>query len=121
MDRFWPGPLTLVMAARRGLPAALINDAGRIGVRISSHSLAIRLVKELGHPITATSANPAGRPSARTQAEALAYFSGKIEIVLDGGTLEGTKGSTVVEIIDEEWRLIRDGAIPSAELGKALA
>lgn len=121
MERFWPGPLTLVLPAKKNLPAPLLNQDGGIGVRISSHPLATRLARELGHPVTTTSANPSGREPARAVGEAMGYFSGKLEIFLDGGRLEGKKGSTVVEIVQGQLRIVREGEIPSEKLKKILA
>lgn len=121
MDRFWPGPLTLVLPAKKNLPALLLNRDGGIGVRISSHPLATRLARELGHPITATSANPSGREPARTVEEAMGYFSGKLGIFLDGGRLEGKKGSTVMDVSQDKIRIVREGEIPSEELKRILA
>ncbi len=121
MELFWPGPLTLVLPAKKGLPSPLLNRKGGIGVRISSHPLAARLAQELGRPITATSANPSGKEPARAIEEAIGYFAGKLEIFLDGGRLEGRKGSTVVEIVRGKLRIIRAGEITLADLEKALA
>ncbi|HEV8343776.1 MAG TPA: L-threonylcarbamoyladenylate synthase [Candidatus Binatia bacterium] len=116
IDRFWPGPLTLVLPAKEGLPAPLLNRDRKIGVRISSHTVAARLARELGHPLTATSANPSGKEPARTIQEARAYFDDRIEIFLDGGTLTGKAGSTVAEVIEHKLRIIREGKISSEEL-----
>ncbi|MFQ5850232.1 MAG: L-threonylcarbamoyladenylate synthase [Candidatus Binatia bacterium] len=121
MDRFWPGPLTLVLPAKEELPILLLNRKGAVGVRISSHPVASALVKGLGHPLTATSANPSGQEPARTVAEARAYFSGKVRIFFDGGRLEGKKGSTVVEISRDRLEIIREGEISSEELEGVLA
>ncbi len=121
MDRFWPGPLTLVLPAVQGLPAPLLNKTGGVGVRISSHPLATQLTRELGHPLTATSANPSGKEPARTVEEAMDYFSDKIGIFLDGGRLEGAKGSSVVEFRGSDLKLIREGQISSQELEIILA
>jgi len=120
MDHFWPGPLTLVLRAKKGLPVALVNRSGGVGVRISSHPLASRLVRGLGHPLTATSANPSGKEPARTIAEAMAYFSARLEIFIDGGRLPGRRGSTVVEIAQDQWRILREGEIGSEALERAL-
>lgn len=120
MDRFWPGPLTLVLPARQGLPPPLLNRDGGIGVRISSHPLAARLAQGFGHPLTATSANLSGKEPARTVEEARAYFAGEVRVFLDGGRLKGEKGSTVVEILHGEARMIREGEIGAAEIRKAL-
>jgi len=120
MERFWPGPLTLVLPAKKTLPAPLLNSSGGIGIRISSHPAATRLARELGRPLTATSANPSGKEPARTVEEAIGYFSGHVEIFLDGGRLGGTKGSTVVEIIGDRLKIIREGEIRSQDLEKSL-
>jgi len=119
-SRFWPGPLTLVLPAKKGLPGSLLNSEGGIGVRVSSHPLATELSRGLGHPITATSANPSGKEPARTADEARAYFSTRVRIFVDGGRLGGRKGSTVVEIKGDRWRVIREGEISLEELEKHL-
>jgi L-threonylcarbamoyladenylate synthase len=121
IERFWPGPLTLILPAKKDLPAPLINRDGGIGVRVSGHPLATRLARELGRPITATSANPTGKGPARSVAEALGYFSGRVEIFLDGGRLRGKIGSTVAEIVHGRLKIVREGAIPSEELQRILA
>ena len=118
IDHFWPGPLTLVLPATEGLPEALLNKDGGVGVRVSSHPVATQLSRELNRPLTATSANPSGKEPARTVDEARTYFADRVEIFLDGGRLEGKKGSTVVAIREGEWRIIREGAISHQELEK---
>lgn len=118
IDRFWPGPLTLILSGKPGLPGPLLNREGKIGVRISSHPTATRIARELGRPVTATSANPSGKEPARTIQEARSYFTGGIEIFLDGGILTGKKGSTVAEVIEGKLRIIREGGISAQELIK---
>jgi L-threonylcarbamoyladenylate synthase len=120
IGRFWPGPLTLVLSAKPDLPVPLLNREGKIGVRVSSHPIATRLTRELGRPITATSANPSGKEPARTIHEARSYFTGGIENFLDGGMLTGKKGSTVVELIEGKLRIIREGEISAQELEKCI-
>jgi L-threonylcarbamoyladenylate synthase len=116
IDRFWPGPLTLVLPAQKNLPAPLLNRDGGVGIRISGHPLATELAHELGHPLTATSANPSGKSPAQTIEEARSYFSGKIEIFIDGGRLRGKRGSTVVEVRKDRIKIIREGEIPLRQL-----
>ena len=74
----------------------------------------------LGRPITATSANPSGQPGSHTVAQARAYFSGKIEIFLDGGELASRTGSTVAVVADNKIKIIRAGEITKSELEMAL-
>jgi L-threonylcarbamoyladenylate synthase len=116
MDRFWPGPLTLVLPAREDLPKPLLNASAGIAVRISSQPIATQLLKELGRPMTATSANPSGKEPARTLQEAKRYFSGKVNFFLDGGRLSSKSGSTVVELVGAAIKIIREGDIAASEL-----
>jgi len=120
MDRFWPGPLTLVLPAQQDLPKPLLNASGGIAVRISSQPIATQLVQALGKPLTATSANPSGKEPARTLQEAKRYFSGKIKVFLDGGRLNSKSGSTVVEVVGDDIKIIREGDIATFEMERVL-
>ena len=120
MDTFWPGPLTLVLPARGNIPKPLVNADGGIGVRISSQPIATQLVAGLGRPLTATSANPSGKKPARTVAEAKGYFSGTIEIFVDGGRLKSKTGSTVAEVLNSEVKIIREGEIAASAVAQAI-
>ena len=111
MAHFWPGPLTLVLPARDDMPRPLVNRHGGIGVRLSSQPIATELVRLLGHPLTATSANPSGRPGAHTVLQAKNYFSAKITIYVDGGELTSPTGSTVAAVEKNKLRIIRAGEI----------
>jgi len=118
--RFWPGPLTIVFPARRDMPRPLVNPAGGIGVRLSSQPIAAELIQALGAALTATSANPSGKPPARTAQEAREYFSGRIDIFIDGGRLTSKAGSTVVEMVEDSIRIIREGEIDRAQIADVL-
>lgn len=120
MERFWPGPLTLVLPARANLPKPLLNATGGVGVRISSQPMATQLVQALGRPLTATSANPTGGEPARTLIEAKKYFSDSVQTFIDGGTLTSNTGSTVAEVQGERLRIIREGDITAAALEQFL-
>ena len=120
IHRFWPGPLTLVLTANEGLPPLLCNAEGGVGVRVSSHPVAAALVRGLGSPITATSANPSGAQAAKTVEEARRYFTEEIKIFLDGGKLKGERGSTVLDMQHDRFHVIREGEISSVELEKVL-
>jgi L-threonylcarbamoyladenylate synthase len=118
--RFWPGPLTIIFPARRDIPGPLVNAGGGVGVRISSQPIACDLVKALGRPVTATSANPSGQPPARTAHQARSYFSGEIETFIDGGELTSKTGSTVVEPVGDSLKIIRVGDIARGDLENVL-
>ena len=112
MRRFWPGPLTIVLRARPSVSRVLTGGGDGIGVRVSSHPIATRLVRALGRPLTAPSANPAGqRPPTRLE-DARAYFGDRVDYYVDGGHLPGEPASTVVDA-RHGLQVIRDGAVPA--------
>ena len=119
-EQFWPGPLTLVLPGTPDTPKQLLNRTGGIGVRISSQPVTTQLARELGRPLTATSANPSGQPAASTIEQAQKYFAGEIEIFLDGGKLPSKTGSSVVEIIDDCIKIIREGEISLEQLAATI-
>jgi len=118
-DRYWPGPLTLVVPRRRGFTADLGGPPSArhtVGVRWPDHPVVEALCRELG-PMAVTSANRHGGPPA-TRAETVAeVFAGEHEltVILDGGLCEGTP-STVVECTGKALRCLRRGAIPWSDL-----
>jgi L-threonylcarbamoyladenylate synthase len=119
--RYWPGPLTLVVpGGERRVPAELRGPEGGIAVRWTPHTATSRLIAAYGDPITSTSANRPGTPPALSGAEILEQWSGAITqgslLVLDGGTLQPSQPSSVVDCTGEQPRLIRHGAIPLEEL-----
>ncbi len=118
---FWPGPLTLVLPGGEGkLPEALRGPEGGIAVRWTSHPAIARLVAKLGEPITSTSANRAGGPTAPGAEAVSELFADAIArgvlLLLDGGVLGNVPPSTVVDCTGPVPKLVREGAIPRAEL-----
>jgi L-threonylcarbamoyladenylate synthase len=110
-DRYWPGPLTLIVPARAGLPVEIVGPTGGVGIRVSSHELAAALAIAVGGAITATSANPVGKSPALSVAEARAYFGDAVDVYLDGGPSPATIASTVALIEpDGHVRILRPGA-----------
>ena len=110
MAAFWPGPLTLVL--RRG-PVSVAWDLGgdgaTIGVRCPAHPLVRAIAAEVG-PLATTSANRHGASTPATAAEAAGSLVGPVEVVVDGGRIEGT-ASTVLDVTGPTWRVLRDGPV----------
>lgn len=102
----WPGPLTLVLPAKQSLPGEVVSREGGVGVRISSDPVARALVREVGGPITATSANRSGEPPATTATQA--RLPG-VDLALDDGPRRAA-ASTVVAFLGSPV-IIRQGAI----------
>jgi L-threonylcarbamoyladenylate synthase len=116
MARFWPGPLTLLFLAAGHLPSILTGRDGKLGVRVSSHPVAQELVRAVGAPITATSANRSGAPTCRTGEEVLGQLGGQLELILDGGLTPGSEGSTIADVTVEPPKIVRVGAIAADEV-----
>ena len=111
MARHWPGPLTLVMAARACVPARVTARTATVGVRLSSHPVATALVRGLGAPITAPSANPSGAAPPATAEAVVATLGAAVDVVLDGGPTPGGQPSTVLDVTVSPARVIRQGAV----------
>lgn len=111
MEKYWPGPLTLVFPARKEVCRQITGNSGSVGVRISSHPLARELVKKVGKPITATSANRSGQPPAATAREVQAMFGNSLNYILDGGQTPTGLCSTVLGFKKGRCTVIRPGQI----------
>ena len=113
IQKYWPGPLTLVLPSRLSSPH-LMGPSGGIGFRCSPHPIASELVTKFGRCITATSANRAGEVPAQDTDMIKRAFSQQDDIfLLDGGRIESEVGSTVVDCTNsDQLKLIREGAIP---------
>jgi len=116
MARFWPGPLTVLFLAAGHLPSILTGRGGKLGVRVSSHPVARELVRAVGAPITATSANRSGAPICRTGEEVLRQLGGQLEFILDGGLTPGSEGSTIADVTVEPPKIVRVGVIAADEV-----
>ena len=116
MENFWPGPLTLIFEASPHLPLLLTGGTGKIGLRISSHPVAQALVCKVGQAITGTSANLSGQPGASLASEVSRVLGGQVDVILDGGKTTGGPGSTVLDVTGERLQIIREGAVPRAQL-----
>ncbi|MBM9537152.1 L-threonylcarbamoyladenylate synthase [Desulfobulbus alkaliphilus] len=121
IERFWPGPLTLVFPARPALSPLLTGMTGTVGLRQSPDETAHLLIRTFGGPITATSANISGSTAAVTAEDVAQMFVDEIDLILDGGTTPGGKASTLVGSEGTSLRCLREGAIPFADVQACLA
>ena len=118
---FWPGALTLVLAdPEERFPPGVRSPEGGVAVRRSPHPVAAALVEALDAPLTSTSANPPGEPPARSAGEAAlaarSLGAGDEMWVVDGGPLEPSPPSTIVDCSGPEPRVLRSGAVPTDRL-----
>lgn len=119
MDRFWPGPLTIVLPASPRLPSALTAGTGTVGVRLPAMPRLAALLRAAG-PLTGTSANRSGAPPARSAREVEQALGQDVDLILDGGPASASLPSTVVEAADRV-RVIREGPIARTAIETVLS
>ncbi|MDO8688521.1 MAG: L-threonylcarbamoyladenylate synthase [Dehalococcoidia bacterium] len=110
--RFFPGPLTLVLTKADSVPDWVTAGRDSIAVRVPDHPFARSLIRGLGSPLAATSANLAGQPAPVTAQEAKAQLGELVSLVLDGGPCPGGVESTVLDLTGPSPAVLRKGAIP---------
>jgi tRNA threonylcarbamoyl adenosine modification protein (Sua5/YciO/YrdC/YwlC family) len=119
-QRFWPGPLTIVVSASRQIPLKVTANTGKVGLRWPKAPLAVALIAAASRPITGTSANLSDCPACSTAEEVEGQLSEDLPLILDGGPTEGKLASTVVDLTGDQRRILRHGAIPESELKEFL-
>jgi len=119
MKLFWPGPLTLVLPARKGLPKLITAGTGTVGVRLSSLEITRKVAQAFGGSITGTSANISSQPPI-SDPEEVANSLPNLDFILDAGRTEGKAPSTVISVVENRLELIREGAIPFEEIERKL-
>ena len=116
MDAFWPGGLTLVFEARKSVSTLLTAGTGKIGIRLSSHPVAMALTQAMDSAITGTSANISGEPPCNTSHGVARALGKGVDQILDGGETPGLKPSTVLDMTIRPHTVPREGMIIRAML-----
>ena len=116
MDRFWPGPLSLVLPRSHRVPDVVTAGGDTVGVRCPAHEAARALLNAVGTPITSPSANITGRPSPTDCSAVMAELKGHISYVIDGGRLEKMEPSTLIDLSGRRPVLLRAGALDIADV-----
>src|SRR2546426_367838 len=121
--RFWPGPLTIIVKAASRLPLKVTANTGNVALRVPAAKIPLEVVKAAGIPITATSANLSGAAECTSAQQVSDQLMDRISIIVDGGTSPREVASTIVDLTDDEarWRVLREGAIPTAEISEFFA
>lgn len=114
-DAFWPGPLTLVLPKRDGLPQQ-VSQLPTVGVRIPDNDLTRAIIHASGGALAVTSANVSGHPPSQTAQEALEQLGESVAIIVDSGPCENDVASTVATIEGRTVRIVREGPIRQQDL-----
>jgi L-threonylcarbamoyladenylate synthase len=122
-SQLWPGPLTLALPPSSKLPAKLrkllARATGTIGVRVPDDPLAAHVLRAFGRPLQLSSANLERKPGASSAAAVRQRFVSAIDVWVDAGDVTPTVSSTIVELTETSWKVVREGAIPRARLERA--
>lgn len=121
MERFFPGPLTIILEKRDIVPDILTSNTNTIGIRMPSGEIAKKLIEFAGVPIATSSSNISGRPSGTNITDIKKDFEGKVDCFIDNGESELGIPSTVIRIIDNIPHILRQGAISEEEIRKVIA
>jgi L-threonylcarbamoyladenylate synthase len=119
MERFWPGPLTLLFPANRGLPEGIVSPRGEVALRVPGSPLSRAVLAAAGGVLTGTSANVTGTPPTVDPRAALRAFD-EADLLVDGGTLPGGRVSTLLALKDGRPVVLREGAVGRREVEAVL-
>jgi len=119
-EQFWPGALTLVVDASHRLPLKVTSNTGRIALRWPRSEVVARLIEEFDGPLTGTSANLSGAQACSDAQQVFGQLGDRLNLILDAGEATPSTPSTIVELHDDRWKILRDGAISAKEIEEAL-
>jgi len=117
IQRWWPGPLTLILPARADVPPEALNRGVTIGVRIPNHPVARALLRQAGRPLATTSANLSGQQSPQTARAVAEQLHNTVDLILDDGPSPFGSASTIVDCTTDPLTILRDGPITREMLG----
>lgn len=115
-ETFWPGPLTLIVSCRDGVPPRLTAGQRTVAVRVPDHPVPRALARELGRPVTGTSANISGSRDPQTMEELVAQVGDRVDLVVASGPAPAGAASTIVDISGDYPLVVREGVIPSENI-----
>lgn len=119
LDRYWPGGLTVLFFKQASVLAS-VTETPSIAIRIPDHAVALRLMEMVQRPLAVINAALPNKTAAATAGEVLERFEGRVHCVLDSGPCDSNEISTVLSVLSEPFEILREGAIPAAELRELL-
>lgn len=119
-EKFWPGPLTIIVKAAPRLPLKVTANTGNIAIRIPAAPIPLAVIRAARVPITATSANLSGKSECTTAVAVKGQLGDHVPLIVDGGTSPRSVPSTIVQVDRRGWKLMREGAISSQDIAALL-
>ena len=119
-EKFWPGPLTMILPGKDFVPGRTTGGLSTVGVRCPDHAVTRAIIREAGVPVAAPSGNTSGRPSPTSASDMLEDMDGKIDGIVDGGACRVGVESTIIDLTVSPPQLLRPGGLPLEELRQVL-
>ncbi len=111
MDKFWPGPLTIVLEKKELVPDTITAGLGTVAIRMPENEVALNIIRHAGVPVAAPSANISGKPSPTNAAHVIEDLDGKVDMIIDGGCCDIGLESTVIDLTSDTPTILRPGKI----------
>lgn len=121
-EKFWPGPLTIIVKAGSRLPLKVTANTGNVAIRVPDAAIPLALVRATGFPITATSANLSGESECTSAESVRQQLGDRLPLIVDGGESPRHVASTIVDLSDDRfgYRIIREGAVSQEQITEIL-
>lgn len=120
--KYWPGPLTMIVKASSRLPLKVTANTGNVAIRVPAAAIPVAIIREMGFPITATSANLLGSAECTTAECVRDQMGDKLPVIVNGGPTPRDMPTTIVDLSGDptQWQIIREGAISAEEVSQIL-
>jgi L-threonylcarbamoyladenylate synthase len=120
--KYWPGPLTIIVKASSRLPLKVTANTGNVALRVPDASIPVAIIREVGFPITATSANLLGSTECTTAECVRDQMGERLGIIVNGGRTQRDAPTTIVDLSGNptQWQILREGAIPADDVSQIL-
>lgn len=115
-EKFWPGPLTIVLKRKSIIPDIVAAGGETVGLRCPRHPITLGIIKAVGAPLAAPSANMSGEPSPKSAKDTMNALQGRIEAVVDGGNCDLGIESTIIDLSGDTPRILRQGGLPAEDI-----
>jgi L-threonylcarbamoyladenylate synthase len=119
-QKFWPGALTLLVDASNKLPLKITGNKGRVALRWPGSPVIGALIEQWGAPVTGTSANISGHPSCSNAEDLMMQLGDRLPLILDSGETGALLSSTIVDLNEDGWQIVREGLVSEQEIERAL-
>jgi tRNA threonylcarbamoyl adenosine modification protein (Sua5/YciO/YrdC/YwlC family) len=120
--KYWPGPLTMIVKASSRLPLKVTANTGNVALRVPAAAIPVAIIREIGFPVTATSANLLGSAECTTAECVRDQMGERLSMIVNGGPTQRDVPTSIVDLSGNptQWQIIREGAIPAEEISQIL-